>query len=342
MDVATRYFHTQTGKQAANALGNFHFDRGEFGLASLWYMRLFNSAPAVMPDPKWGLKAALALRQSGKTKDSDELLRRLQPNGAELHVDVGGDSVKPEAWLRRVTSLDQATIPVLQEWLQFFGSSRRTGTAAGGDPLLLSRWFQPTTQNKPVLDQMASLAQDLADSGLCADPGRLSADGERPRRVPHPPGSARGRRGVGSIALGDAGRIRGRFADCRLSITFRFRQWFRVPPDAGRRVAERFRGERVGSRRSSTDGTLLPRRQLRPAGKRRQASVCDRGRFGRHARARRNGFPTRRRKLRESAAHSGQPADGLRPGDGARSVGHRWTGQRGIVRLAAGGLLLFR
>ena len=27
MDVATRYFHTQTGKQAANAIGNFHFDR---------------------------------------------------------------------------------------------------------------------------------------------------------------------------------------------------------------------------------------------------------------------------------------------------------------------------
>lgn len=170
MDVATRYFHTQTGKQAANAIGNFHFDRGEFGLASLWYTRLLNSAPAVAQDPKWGLKAALALKQSGKTKDSDELLRRLQPSGADSQVDVGGDSVKPETWLRRFAGLDQAPIPVLQEWLQFFGSARRTGTAAGGDPLLLSRWFQPTTQNKPVLDQLASLAQDLADSGRAPIP----------------------------------------------------------------------------------------------------------------------------------------------------------------------------
>ena len=97
------------------------------------------------------------------TSASNDLLHGLQQNGAD--VDVGGDPVKPEAWLRRFGSVDQSTVPVLQEWLQFLGSSRRTGTAAGGEPLLLSRWFHPTTQNKPVLDQMASLAQDLADSG---------------------------------------------------------------------------------------------------------------------------------------------------------------------------------
>ena len=90
----TRYFHSQTGKQAANAIGNFHFDRGEFGLAALWYARVLHATPAVAQDPKWSLKAALALRQSGKTKDSDELLRRLQPSGVESQVDVGGDSVK--------------------------------------------------------------------------------------------------------------------------------------------------------------------------------------------------------------------------------------------------------
>jgi outer membrane protein assembly factor BamB len=170
MDVATQYFHTQTGKQAANAIGNFHFDRGEFGLASLWYVRLLDATPFSSQDAKWKLKAALALRESGKNAASAELLRRLQQNGAEVPVDVGGDSVKPEAWLRRFAGVDQSSIPVLQEWLQFLGSSRRTGTAAGGDPLLLSRWFQPTTQNKPVLDQMASLAQDLADSGRAPIP----------------------------------------------------------------------------------------------------------------------------------------------------------------------------
>ncbi len=130
----------------------------------------WNRAPLWSQDAKWRLKVALALRESGNTTASDELLRRLQQNGADVPVDVGGDSVKPEAWLRRFAGVDQASIPVLQEWLQFLGSSRRTGTAAGGDPLLLSRWFHPTTQNKPVLDQMASLAQDLADSGRAPIP----------------------------------------------------------------------------------------------------------------------------------------------------------------------------
>ena len=130
----------------------------------------WNRPPLWSQDAKWRLKVALALRESGNATASDELLRRLQQNGADVPVDVGGDSVKPEAWLRRFAGVDQASIPVLQEWLQFLGSSRRTGTAAGGDPLLLSRWFHPTTQNKPVLDQMASLAQDLADSGRAPIP----------------------------------------------------------------------------------------------------------------------------------------------------------------------------
>jgi len=66
-EVATKFFYTETGQQAANAIGNFHFDRGEFGLASLWYVRLLNSAPPSPPsqDVKWRLKAALAFRESG-------------------------------------------------------------------------------------------------------------------------------------------------------------------------------------------------------------------------------------------------------------------------------------
>ena len=52
IDVATQYFHTETGQQAANAIGNFHFDRGEFGLASIWYGRLLESNPPWSRDPK--------------------------------------------------------------------------------------------------------------------------------------------------------------------------------------------------------------------------------------------------------------------------------------------------
>lgn len=165
IDVATRFFHTETGQRAADSVANFHFDRGEFGLASLWYLRLLETAPAWTQDSKWRLKVALALREAGNADASDELLGRLRKQGADAEIDVGGDSVKPEAWLKRFGGVDLGAPPVLDEWLQFLGSASRSGTASGGDPLLLSRWFHATTQNKLVLDQIETLAQDLADSG---------------------------------------------------------------------------------------------------------------------------------------------------------------------------------
>ena len=57
MDVATQFFHTDTGKEAANAIGNFHFDRGEFGLASVWYARLLEAAPASRRTPNGASKS---------------------------------------------------------------------------------------------------------------------------------------------------------------------------------------------------------------------------------------------------------------------------------------------
>jgi outer membrane protein assembly factor BamB len=170
IDVATQFFHTETGQQAANAVGNFHFDRGEFGLAALWYVRLLNIRAPVANDRKWCLKVALTLREAGNTAASDQLLRELPLGGPEGEIDLGGDSVQPNAWLRKLGEITPNSAPVLDEWLQFLGTPRRTGLASGGDPLLLSRWFHPTTQNKLVVDQLELLSQDLIDAGRAAIP----------------------------------------------------------------------------------------------------------------------------------------------------------------------------
>ncbi|HET6324229.1 MAG TPA: PQQ-binding-like beta-propeller repeat protein, partial [Planctomycetaceae bacterium] len=170
IDVATQFFHTQTGQQAANAIGNFHFDRGEFGLASLWYGRLLQSNPPWSRDLKWRLKVALTLRESGNIAASDELLRQIRADGADGPIGVGGDSIKPDALLRQFPGSENVGSAVLDEWLQFQGNSRRAATPAGGDPLLLTRWSHASTQNKHVIDQLDSLSQDLTDLGRAAIP----------------------------------------------------------------------------------------------------------------------------------------------------------------------------
>jgi outer membrane protein assembly factor BamB/tetratricopeptide (TPR) repeat protein len=170
IDVATQYFHTETGQQAANAIGNFHFDRGEFGLASLWYGRLLESNPPWSRDSKWRLKVALTLRESGNTAASEELLRQLRADRRDASIGVGGDSIKPDALFRQMPGSEIASSAVLDEWLQFQGNARRAGTPAGGEPLLLTRWSHASTQNKHVIDQLDSLSQDLSDLGRAAIP----------------------------------------------------------------------------------------------------------------------------------------------------------------------------
>ncbi|HEV8004189.1 MAG TPA: PQQ-binding-like beta-propeller repeat protein, partial [Planctomycetaceae bacterium] len=170
IDVATQFFHTETGQQASNAIGNFHFDRGEFGLASLWYGRLLDSNPPWSRDLKWRLKVALTLRESGNITASDELLRQIRTDGADGPIGVGGDSIKADALMRQVPGMENVGSAVLDQWLQFQGNARRAANPAGGDPLLLTRWSHASTQNKHVIDQLDSLSQDLTDLGRAAIP----------------------------------------------------------------------------------------------------------------------------------------------------------------------------
>src|SRR5262249_10282006 len=64
-EVATRYFDTEAGFEAANRLGSLHFDRGEFGMASRWFQELRAARAPLTQAPAWKLKAAVAAQRGG-------------------------------------------------------------------------------------------------------------------------------------------------------------------------------------------------------------------------------------------------------------------------------------
>jgi len=168
--VATRYFHTQAGYEAANRLGSLHFDRGEFGLAARWFNLLMESEAPLTRDASWRLKAVFALRAAGRESASDRLLSELTPRDGKQEYEIGGARSNPRDWLERFRDWKQNPLPPLEEWPVFGGSATRAAVAKGGEPLLLSRWRRPVTESHPLMTQIESLEEDLSDQGRATIP----------------------------------------------------------------------------------------------------------------------------------------------------------------------------
>lgn len=166
VEVALRYPLTEAGDEAANRLGSRHFDRGEFGLAARWFEGLYETDAVLSRKPAWRLKGALAARRAGLPELAEKLLKgldsgRLPPGQAE----VGGGPVEATVWLEAHSRSRSPAPAALEEWPLFYGSPQHNGVAAGGDPLLLKRWSQPTSQSAPVRTQLSYLLEDLDYQG---------------------------------------------------------------------------------------------------------------------------------------------------------------------------------
>jgi outer membrane protein assembly factor BamB len=169
-DVALRYFPTDAGYEAVNLLGTLHFDRGEFGLAAREFSKLLAAGAPLCQQPAWKLKAAFAARQIDDSDLEAKLLTELAGLGANPGVSAGGEKVQPDAWLAAHPRSALPAAEPLREWPLFYGNSSRTGIAAGGEPLLLQKWSQPTTSNAPIHTQLSDLMHDLDDQGLAPLP----------------------------------------------------------------------------------------------------------------------------------------------------------------------------
>ena len=65
VSVATRFFHTTAGYEAAHFLASQHFDRSEFVLAARWFSELAASPAAIARQDSWLLQAAVAFGSRG-------------------------------------------------------------------------------------------------------------------------------------------------------------------------------------------------------------------------------------------------------------------------------------
>ena len=162
VNVATRFFHTPAGYEAANYLASMHFDRSEYGLAARWFDELATSpAPMTRNDP-WLMHAALAFARSGDLKGASALLDRLS-NGPVTVVTIGSRTMKASEWLSQSQVESSTQAVALADWTQLYGTAARVGTAVGGDPLLSPNWSLPLTSSHTVRNILKWLIQDLQD-----------------------------------------------------------------------------------------------------------------------------------------------------------------------------------
>jgi outer membrane protein assembly factor BamB len=159
--IATRFFHTPAGQQAANLLGSYHFDRGEFERASHWFKQLMQVKAPLTKNRQWQVRGAFAFRRAGETAAGDRVLSEVASVGKTL--DLGGMRIDPKSWLEKEASPVTLTPPRLTDWPIFMGTSSHTGSAVGGEPLLLPRWTSPTTHRRPLEERISILMEDLAD-----------------------------------------------------------------------------------------------------------------------------------------------------------------------------------
>ena len=167
--LARTYFHTDAGYEAANRIGSLHLDRSEVALAARWFAALWRARPALTHSPVWRAKAALALTQAWPSRSWAMRSIPLTCLGGRCAGVAGGalewGSRSAVRWLASAPQLSGPAEGPLAEWPMFFGTPRRTGVAAGGEPLLLPRWHFALSDRQPVRAQIDHLLEDLADQG---------------------------------------------------------------------------------------------------------------------------------------------------------------------------------
>lgn len=162
VSVATRFLHTPAGYEAANYLGSLHLDRGEFGLAAVWFEEISRSSAAIAGDGAWRVKAALAYRQAGNLAASQKLLEGWTESPGN-RVIPGLKGAEPEAWIGGTNAMIPTRSLVMDDWKQMYGSISRQGTATGSEPLLSPIWNVPLTSSYPVRRRVDWILQDLND-----------------------------------------------------------------------------------------------------------------------------------------------------------------------------------
>lgn len=164
--VARGYFHTPAGYEAANRLGSYHLERGEYAAAGRWFSALWKAQAPLTADPQWRLKSAFALRGAGLDEPAQTLLASAGTKG----IDLAGMRQEPAAWWQGRGTPAGLDAGPQRDWPQFYGNPTHAGRQKGGTPLLFPRWQHRLTQSETAHEQVTNLLEDLTDAQIPAIP----------------------------------------------------------------------------------------------------------------------------------------------------------------------------
>ena len=159
VDLATRYFHTESGYLAADYTANWHRDRQELGMALYWLNRLQKSGAPITRQAPWKMKRAQLIKQIGSKEEGEKISQEIAAVIRE--IPLAGLSRSPEMWLKKVRPVEPLAPAFPTDWPMLYGTPDRTGRVVGGKPLLLKRWTAPTTNNKAIHDKIEEVVIEL-------------------------------------------------------------------------------------------------------------------------------------------------------------------------------------
>lgn len=177
--VATRFFHTPAGQEAAQYVAAYHFDKSEFALAARWFAELATSASSLVKHDIWIIQAAFSFHRANDPQNAIALLRKLS-DGPDTPVTLGTEKRKASEWLNLANDKASPPMKALADWIQLYGTASRVGTAIGGEPLLSPNWKIPLTSSYSLRNWLKWLAHDLQEPqrALVMAPQPLLIDGK--------------------------------------------------------------------------------------------------------------------------------------------------------------------
>jgi outer membrane protein assembly factor BamB len=149
--VYTAYFASSVGDNAADRLGDRYFELGRFDSAAGCWLAIVHDRPDSELSPALlTLKAALALRRSGRSAEFEQLRSELEGRYSDEQVTLDGATASAAELLRRVVRDDPAeadartssrrtldlSVPIEPLWQVRFADSVKAGMV----PVELLRW----------------------------------------------------------------------------------------------------------------------------------------------------------------------------------------------------------
>jgi outer membrane protein assembly factor BamB/tetratricopeptide (TPR) repeat protein len=159
------YLYTEAGAEAANWLGTYMLDRGDFrGAASLFQMLINRDGIKVLSE-KTLLKAAYAFHQAGvDTQEGKvDVFKELERRGAEVKLRDEKKSIADlreyiESLPRGFSGQNAIDVPMYR------GKAGRSAVLAGGTPLLEPTWSKKTIVSATTEQQVKTAEKLLTDN----------------------------------------------------------------------------------------------------------------------------------------------------------------------------------